>query len=310
MINNPERKGIILAGGNGTRLAPITSAISKQLMPIYDKPMIYYPLSTLMMAGIKKILIITKRIDIESFKRLFGDGGNLGISIEYAIQEKPDGIAESFIIAEKFIGNSPVVLALGDNIFHGSNLIQSLKKANENYSFATVFAYPVKDPERYGVVDFDSDFNVLNIEEKPKKPKSIYAITGLYFYDNSVIQKVYKLKPSNRGELEITSLNQIFLEERKLKIELLGRGTAWLDTGTCDSLHEASSYIRTLEQRQGLKVGCPEEVAWRQKWITTKNLQKLAKPLLKSGYGKYLMQLIKTNSSKNRYFLGNIPDAL
>ena len=310
MNNTYERKGIILAGGNGTRLAPITSAISKQLMPIYDKPMIYYPLTTLMMAGIKEIILITKKIDIESFKRLFGDGRKFGISIEYAIQEKPEGIAQAFIIAQKFIGNSPVVLALGDNIFHGSNLIQSLKKANSNYHNSTIFAYPVKDPERYGVVEFDSNFNVLSIEEKPKKPKTIYAITGLYFYDNSVIEKVLKLKPSNRGELEITSLNQLFLEEKKLKIEILGRGTAWLDTGTCDSLHEASAYIRTLEQRQGLKVGCPEEVSWRQKWITTKDLQKLAKPLLKSGYGKYLMQLIKTNSSKNRYFLGNIPDTL
>ncbi len=310
MTNNKERKGIILAGGNGTRLAPITSAISKQLMPVYDKPMIYYPLTTLMMAGIKKILIITKKCDNDSFKRLFGNGEQLGISIEYAIQEKPEGIAQAFIIAREFIGLSPVVLALGDNIFHGSNLVNSLKIANENTDFSTIFAYPVKDPERYGVVEFDSNFNVLNIEEKPKKPKTIYAITGLYFYDNSVVRKVSKLKPSKRGELEITSLNKIFLKEKKLKIQLLGRGTAWLDTGTCDSLHEASAYIRTLEQRQGLKVGCPEEISWRQKWISTEDLKKLAKPLLKSGYGKYLMQLIKTSSSTNRYYLGKIPNTL
>ena len=292
MNNTYERKGIILAGGNGTRLAPITSAISKQLMPIYDKPMIYYPLTTLMMAGIKEIILITKKIDIESFNRLFGDGRKLGISIEYAIQEKPEGIAQAFIIAQKFIGNSPVVLALGDNIFHGSNLIQSLKKANSNYYNSTIFAYPVKDPERYGVVEFDSNFNILSIEEKPKKPKTIYAITGLYFYDNSVIEKVLKLKPSNRGELEITSLNQLFLEEKKLKIEILGRGTAWLDTGTIRSMYAASSFIQAIEDRQGLKVACIEEIAYKMGYISFSKLKKLASKY-NNEYGVYLNSLIE-----------------
>ena len=310
MYEENKRKGIILAGGNGTRLAPITQGISKQLMPVYDKPMIYYPLTTLMMAGIRDIMIITKRQDKNCFVRLFGDGSQLGISINYGIQESPEGIAHAFIVAKDYIQDSPVVLALGDNIFHGSNLINSLKKANNDYDSATIFAYPVKDPERYGVVEFDSKFRVLNIEEKPKNPKTSYAVTGLYFYDNSVIEKVKNLIPSSRGELEITSINQLFLEEKKLKIEVLGRGSAWLDTGTFESLHEASAYIKTLEQRQGLKIGCPEEISWRQRWITTKQLMKLSKSLDKSEYGTYLEQLIQTTHASNQYFLGNIPDNL
>ncbi len=305
-----HRKGIILAGGNGTRLSPITNAISKQLVPIYDKPMIYYPLTTLMMVGIKEIMIITTKRDEKAFRTLFKNGNHLGISIKYAIQDNPDGIPQALLIAQEFIGDSPIVLVLGDNIFHGSNLIQSLKEANLDDENSTIFAYPVKDPERYGVVEFDENYNVLNIEEKPKDPKTNYAVTGLYFYQNQVIKKIKNLKPSKRGEFEITDLNQLLLSEHRLKIQLLGRGAAWLDTGTCDSLHEASSFIKIIEQRQGLKIGCPEEVSWRQKWISDQQLIKLSKPFLKSGYGEYLMQLIDSSNSKNKYLLGNTPNSI
>tara|TARA_Y100000589_G_scaffold329009_1_gene374476 strand:+ start:11561 stop:12475 length:915 start_codon:yes stop_codon:yes gene_type:complete len=301
-----DRKGIILAGGKGTRLAPLTNAISKQLMPVYDKPMIYYPLTTLMMTGIKEIMIITTDDDNLSFQKLLGDGRSLGISLKYAVQKSPEGIAQAFIIAKDFIKDYPVVLALGDNIFHGSNLVPSLKEANDNIEINTLFAYAVKDPERYGIVEFDHKYNAININEKPNKPKTNYAITGLYFYNSFALEHISKLKPSQRGELEITSLNQILLEEQKLKVKLLGRGTAWLDTGTYDSLHEASAFIRTLEHRQGLKIGCPEEVAWRQKWITNEQLESLAQPLLKSGYGKYLLQLIDNTNINNRYLSSNL----
>ena len=291
-----RRKGIILAGGNGTRLAPLTNSVSKQLMPIYDKPMIYYPLSTLMLFGIKEIMIITTKKDFSSFKNLLGDGSQFGVNIEYQIQEKPDGIAQAFLIARNFIGDSPVVLILGDNIFYGSNLVKSLKEANADNDFATIFAYRVKDPERYGVVDFDQSLRILSIEEKPKEPKTFYAVTGLYFYDNTVLDKALSCKPSQRGELEISTINQEFLNEKKLKLKILGRGTAWLDTGTFDSLHEAGSFIRTIEQRQGFKVGCPEEIAWRKGWITNKKLENLSKQLMKSGYGEYLINLLKDKS--------------
>jgi len=304
------RKGIILAGGSGTRLFPITNAISKQLVPIYDKPMIYYPLTTLMMTGIREIMIITTKRDEKAFRALFKDGSHLGISIKYATQDNPDGIPHALLLAQEFIANSSVVLVLGDNIFHGSNLVQSLKGANLDEEYSTIFAYPVKDPERYGVVEFDRNYNVLSIEEKPNDPKTNYAITGLYFYQNEVIEKIKNLKPSKRGEFEITDLNQLLLSEQRLKIQLLGRGTAWLDTGTYDSLHEASSFIKTIEQRQGLKIGCPEEVSWRQKWISDQQLINLSKSLLKSGYGEYLMHLIDSSNSKNKYLLGNTPNSI
>ena len=305
-----NRKGIILAGGSGTRLSPVTKAISKQLLPVYDKPMIYYPLTTLMMAGIKEIMIITTKRDENAFRTLFKDGSQLGISIKYGIQNNPDGIPSALLIAQEFIANSPIVLILGDNIFHGSSLVQSLREANFEDEYSTIFAYPVKDPERYGVVEFDRNYNVSSIEEKPNFPKTNYAVTGLYFYQNEVIDKIKNLKPSKRGEFEITDLNQFLLLEKKLKVELLGRGTAWLDTGTSDSLHEASSFIKIIEQRQGFKIGCPEEVSWRQKWISDQQLIKLSKTLLKSGYGDYLMQLIDTSNSKNKYLLGNTPNSI
>mgnify|MGYP001327415146 CR=1 FL=1 len=310
MDKQTYRKGIILAGGSGTRLFPTTKAISKQLLPVYDKPMIYYPLTTLMMAGIKEIMIITTKRDENAFRTLFKDGSQLGISIKYGVQDNPDGIPHALLIAQEFIANSPIVLILGDNIFHGSNLIQSLKEANIDDEYSTIFLYPVKDPERYGVVEFDSKYNVLSIEEKPNDPKTNYAVTGLYFYKNDVIKKIKNLKPSKRGEFEITDLNQLLLSEKLLKIQLLGRGTAWLDTGTCDSLHEASSFIKIIEQRQGLKIGCPEEVSWRQNWISDLQLIKLSKSLLKNGYGEYLMQLIDSSNSKNKYLLGNTPNSI
>ena len=287
-----SRKGIILAGGNGTRLSPLTSAISKQLIPIYDKPMIYYPISTLMLTGIRDILIISTPRDLDTFKRLLGNGANWGISITYKVQPSPDGLAQAFILGEKFLNGESAALILGDNLFYGSNLISQLQKANANMNNATLFAYPVSDPQRYGVVEFDKQFKVLNIEEKPQKPSSKYAITGLYFYDNSVVELAKILKPSSRGELEITDLNNIYLKEKKLNVEIFGRGIAWLDTGTFDSLQEAGNFIRTLEHRQGLKVGCPEEVAWRMGWISDKELENLANPLLKSSYGNYLISLI------------------
>ena len=288
-----KRKGIILSGGKGSRLYPITKGISKQIVPIFDKPMIYYPLSTLMLSGIEQILIITKEEDKDVFKNLLGDGSQLGISIEYAIQHSPDGIAQAFTIAKNFLGDSPAALILGDNLFHGDCLIDKLKNCNSKKNGASIIACPVKDPERYGVVYFDSTQKVVNIEEKPLKPKSNLAVTGLYFYDNTVCDRVKELKPSGRGELEITDLNNLYLKDNQLWIEKMGRGMVWLDTGTFDSLHEASSYIRTIEHRQDLKVGCPEEVAWRMGYINNEQLEKLAKPLYKSGYGTYLLNLLK-----------------
>jgi glucose-1-phosphate thymidylyltransferase len=288
-----ERKGLILAGGSGTRLAPLTSAVSKQLMPVYDKPMIYYPLTTLMLAGIREVLIITTPADQPAFTRLLGDGSRWGITLRYAVQPSPDGLAQAFLIGADFLSGSPTALVLGDNLFHGPDLMPQLQTSQSPQEGATVFAYPVRDPERYGVVEFDREGRVLSIEEKPMQPRSRYAITGLYFYDESVVERARQVRPSPRGELEITDLNKQYLEAGLLRVELMGRGMAWLDTGTPDSLHEASSYIRTLEHRQGLKVGCPEEVAWRMGWIDDAQLAALAEPQRKSGYGTYLLQLLE-----------------
>ena len=292
-----KRKGIILAGGNGSRLYPITKATSKQLIPVYDKPMIYYPLTTLMLAGIREILIITTPNDRVTFEKLLGNGSQFGINIKYKIQAKPEGIAQAFLIAEEFIKNSSVTLILGDNLFHGDYLVNQLQKNYLLNEGASIFAYSVSDPQRYGVVEFDSKGIAYNIEEKPINPKSKFAITGLYFYDNSVVEKAKKIKPSDRGELEITDLNKMYMKEGKLNVEKMNRGMTWLDTGTTDSLHEASSYIRTLERRQGLKIGCPEEVAWRMNFIDDDQLYSLSIDLKKSGYGEYLQNIL--NESKN-----------
>ena len=286
------RKGIILAGGSGTRLHPITQAVSKQLLPVYDKPMIFYPLSTLMLAGLREVLIITTPNDQAAFQRLLGDGSAWGMTIQYAVQPSPDGLAQAFLIGADFLSGAPAALVLGDNLFHGHDLVPQLQSSTGGDEGATVFAYPVRDPERYGVVEFAGDGRVVGIEEKPSKPRSRYAVTGLYFYDATVVERARQVQPSPRGELEITDLNRQYLEEGLLRVELMGRGMAWLDTGTCDSLHEASSYIRTLEHRQALKVGCPEEVAWRQGWISGDQLAALAEPLRKSGYGGYLLRLL------------------
>ena len=295
-------KGIILAGGTGSRLHPITNVVSKQLLPVYDKPMIYYPLSTLMLAGIKDILIIISPCDKDLFYKLLGDGSQFGIKIKYEIQNRPEGIAQSFLIGKDFIKDSNVALILGDNLFHGDNLINSLQNSFNINKGASIFVYPVSDPERYGVVEFNSEGKAYSIREKPKNPKSKFAITGLYFYDNTVIKKAEKLKPSIRGELEITDINKLYMDEGNLVVEKMSRGMTWRDTGTLESLHEASSYIRALEKRQGLKIGCPEEIAWRLGYINDNELNLLSENLLKSGYGNYLKSILKEGRKQSNIF--------
>ena len=296
-----QRKGIILAGGYGTRLRPLTLGVSKQMLPVYDKPLIYYALSTLMLGGIREILIITSPLDKDVFKRLLGDGKSIGIEINYEIQDRPEGVAQSLIIAENFLDNSPSTLILGDNIFYGNELVNILRKAKSKTDSATVFTYPVSDPENYGVIEFDKKGQPLRIIEKPQQFISRFALTGLYYYDSSAVERAKAIKPSDRGELEISTLNQMYLKENKLNIEKLGRGLAWLDTGTIDSLIEASLYIKSIERRQGLKIGCPEEIAWRLGWINDNELEKLAIPLKKSGYGNYLLQLLEEENLMDKF---------